>query len=332
MTSDPHAVIRTAGPDLRWLIEIASRDFPDADPCWLALHDDGECVGGLLFAKREKPPENLPDLIDGWSAALRLAQHREAAGEVAEQLAVANRRLADAQDRLARDRALVAVAEMAAGAAHEMNNPLMVISGRSQQLYHGLTNPRDKQSALTLHHNALRLSEMISQLMRFARPGPAATRDVGAAEVVAEALRLIDHLPERAGRTIKVSVPDDLPPTRLDAGQVARALSHLIENALQADDDRPIEITAALDAGGADAVVSVIDRGVGMDEATLAHAGEPFFSRQPAGRRRGMGLALATRLIESNGGSLRLESQVGHGTRATVRLPLATPIPLRRSA
>ena len=325
---------RVAGGDLAWLVRLVAAHLPGDAHAWLCLEADGECVGGVLMAGGN-PAGDFGAVAAGWSLALRLAQSREAAADVADQLAQVNRRLGDAQERIARDRALVAVAELAAGAAHEMNNPLMVISGRSQLLFHALTNPRDKQAALTIHSNAGRLSEMISELMRFAKPSAAAVTDAPVSTLIAESLALVERLPERAGRRIELDVAD-LPPVRVDVNQVARAVSNLLENALQAtaQDHGEVEVRAALDLTATNLLLTVADAGPGMDEATLRHAGEPFFSKKDAGRRRGMGLALATRLIESNGGSLRLESTPGHGTRAVVRLPLARPqaVALRRSA
>ena len=327
-----------AGPALDWLEPVLCNDFPAGPRRWACLEAEGECVGGVIFpaaAGARLDSAVLADLRGGWSLALGLAQHRESAGELADELAAANRRLAEAQERAARDRALLAVAELAAGAAHEMNNPLMVISGRSRQLYHALTNLRDKQAALAVHQNAQRLSEMISQLMRFAKPGPADVAEVSVAAVVAEALRQIEHLPERAGRRVELDLPD-LPPLLVDAGQVARAISNLLENALQAADAAGgvVSVRAAGDLTGANLIVTVADDGPGMDEATLRQAGSPFFSKQGAGRRRGMGLALATRLLESNGGGLTLDSRPGGGTRAVARLPVARPqiAALRKSA
>ena len=67
--------------------------------------------------------------------------------------------------------------------------------------------------------------------------------------------------------------------------------------------------------------ITVADNGCGMDEETLKRAFDPFFSQKPAGRRRGMGLAKALRWIESSGGTMRLESRVGKGTRGSILLP-----------
>ena len=72
-------------------------------------------------------------------------------------------------------------------------------------------------------------------------------------------------------------------------------------------------------------MITILDNGSGMDPATLRRAFDPFFSKKPAGRRRGMGLPVALRLIECNGGTLRLDSRAGAGTRALIMLPIAEP-------
>src|SRR5207237_3848713 len=82
-----------------------------------------------------------------------------------------------------------------------------------------------------------------------------------------------------------------------------------------------IDIEAAFDPYSQRVVLTIADNGHGMDEATLKRAFDPFFSSKPAGRRRGMGLAKALRWVEGSGGSIRLESRLGQGTRTIVLLP-----------
>ena len=105
---------------------------------------------------------------------------------------------------------------------------------------------------------------------------------------------------------------------------MAAALGELIGNALQAVEPGKgqVEIHAGYDAGSGQVALSISDNGCGMDEQTLKRAFDPFFSAKPAGRRRGMGLAKALRWIEASGGSIRLESRPGQGTRSLVLLPV----------
>jgi signal transduction histidine kinase len=82
-------------------------------------------------------------------------------------------------------------------------------------------------------------------------------------------------------------------------------------------------LAASFDAFSHRLVMTVSDNGSGMDEHTLRHAVDPFFSAKKAGRRQGMGLAKALRWIESSGGSMRIESQPDAGTRAIILVPAA---------
>ena len=99
-------------------------------------------------------------------------------------------------------------------------------------------------------------------------------------------------------------------------------LMDIIQNSIAAKSSS-ICITFKADKNKDMLIMSVADNGVGMDEKTIKHAFDPFFSNLKAGRRRGMGLAKALRWVESSGGSIRLESRVDHGTRVLLLLPAA---------
>jgi signal transduction histidine kinase len=113
----------------------------------------------------------------------------------------------------------------------------------------------------------------------------------------------------------------------VDPQQVTAALTEVISNAIQATAEKKghVKIHAAYDAYSGRVALTVADDGCGMDEETLKRAFDPFFSSKPAGRRRGMGLAKALRWIESSGGTMRLESRLGKGTRGAILLP-AIPV------
>jgi signal transduction histidine kinase len=259
--------------------------------------------------------------------ALRTAQIREESRTLAEQLAEANRQLHNAQNELLRSRTLVTVGEMAAGAAHEMNNPLAVISGRSQLLASQLKEPKLKHAANTIAEQSHRLSGIITDLMEFAKPVPPIVKQVDLADLMEKAIYEVKQLTEPAGRKIEITM-GEVPPVKVDGAQVLAALVEVLHNALQATDESKgtIIIHAAYDSFSSRVVVSVNDNGCGMDEQTLKRAFDPFFSSLKAGRRRGLGLAKALRWVESSGGSIRLESTEGQGTRAMILLPAMWPV------
>ena len=115
----------------------------------------------------------------------------------------------------------------------------------------------------------------------------------------------------------------EVPPVKVDPRQVSAALQEVIDNALQATDATKghVSVHAAFDPYSGRVVLTVADDGCGMDEETVKRAFDPFFSSKRAGRRRGMGLAKALRWVEASGGSIRLESRLGAGTRTVLLLP-----------
>ena len=150
----------------------------------------------------------------------------------------------------------------------------------------------------------------------------------GNAGIVRRALQEAKAQHDPADRRIEVTMTD-VPPVVVDERQVCAALVEVIDNSIHATDAATghIELNAAFDPYSSRVVVTVSDNGCGMDEATVKRAFDPFFSNKPAGRRRGLGLAKALRWIEASGGSIRLESRPGQGTRGVILLPAkpATP-------
>jgi len=314
---------------MEWFVGAVSPRLSNAHRFWICLEADGACIGGVVWgapageSQRLSPQvQELSAIATGWALALRTAQIREEARTLAEQLAEANRRLHNAQSEILRSRMMTSVGEMAAGAAHEMNNPLAVISGRSQLLAQQLTDPKHKSAAHLIHEQSHRLSAIITELMDFAKPVPPHPKETDLAELVARALREAKTQTDPADRTFEVTMAD-VPPVVVDPQQVSAALTEVIDNAIHATDPASghIELHAAFDPYSSRVVVMVSDNGCGMDEASLKRAFDPFFSNKPAGRRRGLGLAKALRWIEASGGSIRLESRSGQGTRGVILLP-----------
>lgn len=246
---------------------------------------------------------------------------------------------------------LAALAEFAAGAGHEINNPLAVISGRAQLLLASETDPDRRRDLATIRQQALRIHEMISDLMHFARPAqprfeqvaidPLIREVVGRFESRALAAKVrIDHQP--GANDLYVSG---------DATQLAVALAAIVENALAAVEGPPLEangahppvapqapvldtarppaeirISAALQATPqrpARVEISIADNGPGFAADVRRHAFDPFYSGRNAGRGLGMGLAKCWRIVNLHGGRVDLSSRSGHGTIVKVILPAA---------
>jgi signal transduction histidine kinase len=185
-----------------------------------------------------------------------------------------------------------------------------------------LTDPKYKAAAHLIYEQSHRLSSIITELMDFAKPEPPSPRESDLADIVGKALHEAKMQHDPADRAVEVTM-GEVPAVIVDPRQIAGALQEVIDNALQATDANKghVSVHAAFDPYSSRVVLTVSDDGCGMDEETVKRAFDPFFSSKRAGRRRGMGLAKALRWVEASGGSIRLESRVGQGTRTVLLLP-----------
>jgi signal transduction histidine kinase len=229
------------------------------------------------------------------------------------------------RDELARSQQLKAWAEMARQVAHEIKNPLTPIQLAAEHLQR-VHDDRGRplgavfdQCLGTVLGQVRLLRRIASEFSNFAgqpTPRPARTDVAELVAAVVDPYRLAAA--ERL--EIDVDVPRDLPPVHVDRTLVSRAITNLVENAVQAmASGGALRLSArALD----DAVeLTVADTGVGMDAEDVRRAFEPYFSTKTAGS--GLGLANARRNIELSGGTIAIASTPGAGTVVTVTLPRA---------
>lgn len=206
---------------------------------------------------------------------------------------------------------LEAMAEFAAGAGHEINNPLAAISGRAQLLLREETDPERRRHLLTIGAQALRIRDMIGDAMLFARPPQPSPEpsDLG------EALRDVQHGLSRqlteSGLTLGGRRESTLS-VWADRVQLRVVLSELLRNAITF---APAGTTIQVDAfsgPGNRAVITVRDDGPGLSETDREHLFDPFYSGRQAGRGLGFGLPKCWRIVTLHGGRIRpLESPEG---------------------
>ena len=267
-------------------------------------------------------------LGSAWGSALCAAAKHEGARRLGEQLADANRRLSETQSRLVQADALSRLGEMTAGAAHEMNNPLTVISGQAQLLRGALSDESQRGALSAIVEAADRLSDLIAGLHQFASP-PALRRR--ATEVI-ELLRVsADEARVRVGAEgrsddssvaeVRIESSFEALMAHVDPEQLCLAATEVIVNALQASPRGVVEVRVHTDPLDDRLCIAVIDDGVGMTAHASKHAFDPFFSELPAGRRRGLGLTRAKRCVELHGGQIVLESAPGKGTSVRLSIP-----------
>lgn len=263
--------------------------------------------------------EQIEALSCTWGAAVAAAAQHEDAEELSEQLAKSNRELLETQDSLARSQTLASLGEIAAGAAHEMNNPLTIISGRSQLLVNRIMDQDLRSMAEQVVQNAHRLSDIITALRMFAEPTKPSRRKINVGDLV---LRVVQDVRPHSARKIDIHtvLAPDLGRVLIDPEQMACALGELLRNAAESEGSTQIEVRVQVDPFDNRLRMQVTDNGSGLSPTVLAHAFDPFFSAKPAGRQPGLGLAQARRLVEAHGGQITLENRPGGGAIATIWL------------
>ena len=319
------AEVASVLPEMRGLLGTVSED---ARLRVLPLSCGWGIAAVLLHDGTVAPRFNeLQPLTAVWGAAIASAAQHDGARRLGEDLAEANRALAQTHQRLLQRESMARLGEMAAGAAHEMNNPLAVISGRCQMLSTSLpAGSKQQDDAQAVLVEAGRLSDMITSLHLFAEPRGA---DRCRTDVAALLEDVIDHVRadmNHAGQDVPVQlqIKDDLSSLEVDRDQVAGAVRELLLNATQASPKSGVQLVAGIDSMARKLIIQVVDDGQGMDAHILSHATVPFFSAKPAGRRAGMGLTRAQQWAASHGGELVLQSAPGEGTTAVIRIPLSS--------
>ena len=218
-----------------------------------------------------------------------------------------------------------ALAELAAGAAHELNNPLAIVSGRAQLLADAETDQEKKEILNQIRDGANRACAVIEDLMGFAEPPQPRPAHTFVRQVIDEALQLAARKANTEHINVQVEVADDANEVFVDSAQIASAIADVVTNAIDSYEGElgPIKITAELAQSGQMVKLQVMDLGCGMDAETARKATQPFYSAKTAGRKRGMGLAYAARFAQINAGQLEIESQATIGTTVTILLPCA---------
>jgi signal transduction histidine kinase len=227
--------------------------------------------------------------------------------------------------QLERTHRLEAWAEMARQVAHEIKNPLTPIQLSAEHLRRVHADRGEPlgdvlEGCVSSILGQVKLLRQISaEFSSFASAPQAKPASFDVAELVAE---VVD--PYRTGLAGRVDilnrVAPPLPPVFADRTLIARALANIVENALHAMPGRGI-LTLDAAIGGGHVIVEVRDSGLGMDEEALARAFEPYFSTKTTGT--GLGLPIALRNVELNGGTLEVESRKGAGTTVRMKLPVA---------
>jgi signal transduction histidine kinase len=230
---------------------------------------------------------------------------------------IAQRR--QAEECQLRDQKLRALAELAAGAAHEINNPLAVISGQAQHLLKTEESLERAKALERIVAQCKRINHILTDLMFFARPPKAKLRAVPLAKVLAAALDAVSPL--ALERRIALTTGESPRLTlQADRDMLESAIACLLTNAVQA---APTDGWVRLTARPGHRIVELLieDNGPGLSAREAEHLFDPFFSGRSAGRGAGLGLPKVWRIAEQHSGSISFTCESGKPTRFVLTLP-----------
>ena len=212
--------------------------------------------------------------------------------------------------------------------AHEVANTLSIISENAELLLEeGEVNEGSRESLKLMRDQAQRLGLLLNDVLCFARDLPLKIAPHDCAGLVERVVQLCNQRRIKRNVTLRVETEDRLPLVSVDADRLYQVFFNVIKNACDAsvdDDEVLIRIKAGiLPQDRAAVIVEIIDHGKGIEPANLKRIFEPFFSTKAPGEGTGLGLPIAQRIVSAHGGELRVTSNPGQGTQASIILPIA---------
>jgi two-component system NtrC family sensor kinase len=285
---------RPLAPILAKIQRVGAGDL--GDPLRLSRNDEL----GIIARELDTMCEQLRDL-----------QHR--AGVEAEARIAAMEQLRHA-DRLG------TVGVLASGVAHELGTPLNVVSARAKMIASGESSGAEAgEDARVIGEQAERMTRIIRQLLDFARARSARREPADLRALASSVVAMLEPLAQKSGVSLELSsgAPVD---ANVDVGQIQQVATNLIVNAIQAQPGGG-SVLVNVEERGEQALLTVVDRGPGVDAKTRAHIFEPFFTTKDVGAGTGLGLSVVHGIVEEHGGTIDVDGEPEGGARFTVQLP-----------
>ncbi|MBR9979961.1 MAG: PAS domain-containing protein, partial [Desulfatitalea sp.] len=219
---------------------------------------------------------------------------------------------------------LVAMGQLAAGVAHEINNPLGVILCYVDLLKRALADfPQGLKDLSTIEKQALNSKRIVTDLLQFARSHESAKQDAALNSVVYEVVQLLSHQFKKQKVRIDLNLDDDLPRIAMDVNKMKQVLMNLLINACQAIDGQgEIAVATAWLASEKQVQVTIRDNGKGIEPGMRTKIFDPFFTTKATGDSTGLGLSVSYGIVQDHGGEITVESEPGQWTCFTIHLPM----------
>ncbi len=234
--------------------------------------------------------------------------------------------LHEAESRLVQAAKLAAVGEMAAGVAHELNNPLTSVVGFTELVLDDLPPESSARNDLDIVlREAQRAKSVVRRLLDFSRQSESSRVRADIGEIIDDVVMLTKHLLHTSGVELSIHQTKNLPWVRIDRNQIKQVLINLINNAIYAmPQGGQLRIQTARRSyyGRPWITISVVDTGMGIPEENLERIFEPFFTTRGDRGGTGLGLSVTYGIVTDHGGRIEVESRENIGTTFTVWLPL----------
>jgi len=232
------------------------------------------------------------------------------------------------QGQLIQTEKLSAIGELVSGVAHEINNPLTSVVGFTQLLLETAENPRDREFLEKIFSEAMSCSEIIRNLLTFARRHPAEKSYHDVNEILRKALELKAYQLETDGVEVIERLDPDLPLALIDPHQIQQVFFNIINNAHQALVEKKkgggdlLRLTIISERKKEELMISFQDTGPGISPDVLPKVFEPFFTTKEVGVGTGLGLSISYGIVKEHGGEILVENRLGEGVTFIVALPL----------
>ncbi|MBI5594128.1 MAG: ATP-binding protein [Deltaproteobacteria bacterium] len=224
---------------------------------------------------------------------------------------------------------LASIGRLAAGVAHEINNPLAIINEKAGLIKDIFTFQKNYVNDSKLNSlvdsiiaSVERCGTITKRLLNFARHIEVSVQKLSVKSIIQDVLGFMGKEAEYKSITISVDIPDDIPDFESDRGKLQQIFLNLINNAFAAmADGGRLEIRVS--RRGEDAIsIEVADDGCGISESDIKRVFEPFFTTKSRSGGTGLGLSITYGLVQEIGGKIQVQSAVGKGTRFTIMMPL----------
>ena len=236
-----------------------------------------------------------------------------------------------AQTQMIRAGQLAAVGELAGQVAHEVNNPIAIISTKGRLLLSDHMKEMSDRTADEIRKMIVladRVADIARGLLSYCRPSDAERSRVDIAVAMRRSLAMVAQRAKDLGIKIEDEIPKNLPPVYANDQEIEQVFLNLFLNSLDAmPNGGTIQLSASVPDGLSShdtkfVSVKVADTGIGMSEEVRKRIFEPFFTTKPEGKGTGLGLSICHGLIQHNDGSIEVESTVGEGSKITIKLPI----------